>query len=63
MGCLLNMAGRLSREDSPIAVCHIAEVLTDIDADLTQLEQRRAKTAALKQAMMQALLTGRTRLV
>jgi len=27
MGCLLNMAGRLSRESSPTAVRHIAEVL------------------------------------
>lgn len=27
MGCLLNMAGRLSREGSPIAVRHVAEVL------------------------------------
>ena len=30
---------------------------------LTALEQRREKTRALKQAMMQELLTGRTRLV
>lgn len=41
----------------------IAEVLTEIDAELTALEQRREKTRALKQAMMQELLTGRTRLV
>ncbi len=41
----------------------IAEVLTDIDAELAALEQRREKTRALKQAMMQELLTGRTRLV
>jgi len=27
MGCLLNMAGRLSRENSPIEVRHIAEIL------------------------------------
>ncbi len=27
MGCLMNMAGRLSREGSPIAVRHVAEVL------------------------------------
>jgi L-lactate dehydrogenase complex protein LldE len=27
MGCLLNMAGRLSREGSTVAVRHIAEVL------------------------------------
>ena len=41
----------------------IAAVLSDIDAELTALEARRAKTRALKQAMMQELLTGRTRLL
>jgi type I restriction enzyme S subunit len=41
----------------------IAEVLTDMDAELAALEQRREKTRALKQAIMQELLTGRTRLV
>jgi len=41
----------------------IAEVLADMDAELAELEQRREKTHALKQAMMQELLTGRTRLL
>ena len=41
----------------------IAEVLSDMDAELTALEQQRDKTRALKQAMMQELLTGKTRLV
>ena len=41
----------------------IAEVLTDMDAELAALKQRRDKTRLLKQAMMQELLTGRTRLV
>ncbi len=41
----------------------IATVLSDMDAELAALEARRAKTRALKQAMMQELLTGRTRLV
>ena len=41
----------------------IAEVLTEMDAELAALEQRREKTCALKQAMMQELLTGRTRLI
>jgi type I restriction enzyme S subunit len=41
----------------------IAEVLTEMDGELVVLEQRREKTRALKQAMMQELLTGRTRLV
>ena len=41
----------------------IAAVLTDMDAELATLEQRLAKTRALKQGMMQELLTGRIRLV
>jgi len=41
----------------------IAEVLTEMDGELAALEQRREKTRALKQAMMQELLTGRIRLV
>ena len=41
----------------------IASILSDMDYEITALEQRRAKTADLKQAMMQELLTGKTRLV
>ena len=41
----------------------IATILSDMDAELAALEQRRDKTRALKQGMMQELLTGRTRLV
>ena len=41
----------------------IAEVLSDMDAEIASLEQRREKTRALKQGMMQELLTGRTRLL
>jgi type I restriction enzyme S subunit len=41
----------------------IAEVLSDMDSEIAALEQRRDKTRALKQGMMQELLTGRTRLV
>jgi type I restriction enzyme S subunit len=41
----------------------IADVLSDMDAELTALEARRDKTRALKKGMMQELLTGRTRLV
>lgn len=41
----------------------IATLLSDLDAELAALEARRDKTRALKQGMMQALLTGRTRLV
>jgi type I restriction enzyme S subunit len=41
----------------------IASVLSDMDAELAALEQRLAKIRALKQGMMQELLTGRIRLV
>jgi type I restriction enzyme S subunit len=41
----------------------IAAVLADMDAELSALEARRGKTRDLKQAMMQELLTGKTRLV
>jgi type I restriction enzyme S subunit len=51
---------KLPSEDEQTA---IAGVLSDMDAELAGLEQRRDKTRALKQGMMQELLTGRTRLV
>lgn len=41
----------------------IAAALSDMDAEIAALERRRKKTRALKQAMMEELLTGRTRLV
>jgi type I restriction enzyme S subunit len=41
----------------------VAAVLSDMDAELDALEARRDKTRAVKQAMMQELLTGGTRLV
>ena len=41
----------------------IAAVLSDMDAELSALLARRDKTRALKQSMMQELLTGRTRLI
>jgi type I restriction enzyme S subunit len=41
----------------------IAEVLSDMDAEIATLEARLEKTRALKQGMMQELLTGRIRLV
>lgn len=57
---LLNSSLRLPTLTEQIA---IAAVLSDIDAELAALEARRNKTRALKQGMMQELLTGRTRLV
>ena len=41
----------------------IAAVLSDMDTEIDALQQRRDKTLALKQGMMQELLTGRIRLV
>jgi type I restriction enzyme S subunit len=41
----------------------IANVLSSMDAELSDVENRLAKTRDLKQGMMQELLTGRTRLV
>ena len=41
----------------------IATVLSDMDAEITALEHRRDKTIAIKQGMMQQLLTGKVRLL
>ncbi len=51
---------RLPNPDEQAA---IADVLSNMDADIELLEARRNKTHALKQGMMQELLTGRIRLV
>ncbi|MBV5300962.1 MAG: restriction endonuclease subunit S, partial [Methylococcales bacterium] len=40
----------------------IANILSDMDAEISQLERRHAKMGELKQGMMQELLTGRIRL-
>jgi L-lactate dehydrogenase complex protein LldE len=34
MGCLLNIAGRLSRGNAQVQVRHVAEVLAGITADI-----------------------------
>ena len=41
----------------------IVSVLSDIDAEIAALERRQDKACAIKQGMMQQLLTGRVRLV
>jgi type I restriction enzyme S subunit len=41
----------------------IAQVLADMDAEIAELTRRLEKTKAVKHGMMQALLTGRVRLV
>jgi type I restriction enzyme S subunit len=41
----------------------IAAILSDMDAEIVALAAKLAKTAQIKQGMMQELLTGRIRLV
>ena len=41
----------------------IATILSDMDAEITALEQKLSKARQIKQGMMQELLTGRIRLV
>ena len=43
LGCLLNMAGRLSREGKPVKVRHIAEVLAGITDDLPAIGEGNAR--------------------
>jgi type I restriction enzyme, S subunit len=57
---LLNAPLRLPSHPEQTA---IAAILSDMDAELSALEARRDKARAFKQAMMQELLIGRTRLV
>ena len=56
---LLNIYGPASKEEQGA----ISNLLSEVDAEIQALEQRHTKTAALKQAMMQELLTGRIRLI
>ena len=41
----------------------IAQVLSDMDSEIEQLEKKLAKYQQIKQGMMQELLTGRIRVV
>jgi type I restriction enzyme, S subunit len=41
----------------------IAEILSDMDAEIETLEKKLTKTRLLKRGMMQELLTGKTRLI
>ncbi|MHB8792898.1 MAG: restriction endonuclease subunit S [Thermoleophilia bacterium] len=61
MDTLTNMSVVLpsSREEQAA----IAALLSDMEAEVAGLESKRDKTHALKQGMMQELLTGRTRLI
>ncbi len=51
------------KQPKPDEQTAIATVLSDMDAELAALEARRDKTRALKQGMMQELLTGKIRLI
>jgi type I restriction enzyme S subunit len=55
-----NLEIKIPKADEQTA---IAAALSDMDAEIAALEARRDKTRALKQGMMQELLTGRTRLI
>jgi type I restriction enzyme S subunit len=59
-GVMRNFEVCLPRVDEQQA---IASVLSDMDAEIAALERRRDKAKAIKQGMMQQLLTGRVRLV
>ena len=41
----------------------IAQILSDMESEITQLESKKEKYQAIKQGMMQELLMGKTRLV
>lgn len=41
----------------------IAAILSDMDAEIAELEAKLAKARQVKQGMMQELLTGRIRLI
>ncbi|MCX6113200.1 MAG: restriction endonuclease subunit S [Proteobacteria bacterium] len=52
--------------DIPVNIAEqtaIANILSDMDAEIGSLEQKRDKYKMIKQGMMQELLTGKTRLV
>ncbi|HVJ55513.1 MAG TPA: (Fe-S)-binding protein [Aliidongia sp.] len=41
LGCLMNMAGRLAREGSPVRVRHVAEVLADMAGEVAPIGAAR----------------------
>jgi type I restriction enzyme S subunit len=57
---LLQLEVLIPEQEEQVA---IGKTLSDMDAAITALEARLTKARALKQAMAQALLTGRIRLV
>lgn len=57
---LLNLSFRIPSLDEQIA---IADVLSELDAEVSMIQSRLSKARQIKQAMMQELLTGRIRLI
>lgn len=57
---LLNLSFRLPSLDEQIA---IADVLSELDAEVSMIQSRLSKARQIKQSMMQELLTGRIRLI
>lgn len=53
----LKMASNLSEQTA------IAEILSDMDKEIAELETKRTKYDRIKQGMMQQLLTGKIRLI
>ncbi|MCY3688688.1 MAG: restriction endonuclease subunit S [Gammaproteobacteria bacterium] len=58
-----HIASTVMELPSPEEQRAIAAMLSDMDSEITALEQRLDKTRAIKDGMMQQLLTGRVRLV
>uniref|UniRef100_UPI003FEF45FA restriction endonuclease subunit S n=1 Tax=Alloprevotella sp. TaxID=1872471 RepID=UPI003FEF45FA len=70
MGATINQITNADIEQFKIVVPHslkeqqaIATILTKMDDEITALEAQRAKYEAIKQGMMQQLLTGKLRLI
>ena len=57
-----NMENRLCSYPNLDEQQAIAQVLSDMDCEIEQLEKKLAKYQQIKQGMMQELLTGRIRL-
>lgn len=57
---LLNLSFRIPSLDEQIA---IADVLSELDAEVSMIQSRLSKARQIKQSMMQELLTGRIRLI
>ena len=59
---LINIA-RIAVQRKTLGGSGAATILSDMDLEIEALEKKLSKSKMLKQGMMQALLTGRTRLL